>query len=372
MSLSPNDPLSALKRNPFSPLNGLKYPSSLGSSRYGHYMTFTAMVSTSSKYKGETTQKLGSSMPNLANLEKGLNALGSGSFASSLSRGIGNISAITAGILSGYDQNISSDVAEAATSFASDAFSSLGSNIKDIYTIITSPGSVSPVESASLYTPDSVSLGQLVSYSSISKTEALGNLGLGVESIAQGASIAEQMKNGGSAKQSLMGSTFNNPIIAEGIGKGGESVGALGKGASEMTLAKAGFAKNPQLEVIFKQVEFRTYQFNFTFTPKNAQEAQEVKKIIKFFRKHQLPELDQGGAGRYFVLPSFFQLEHFYQGSSNDNLHKFAPCVLTSIFIDYAPNGWVTYEDAFPVQTSMILAFQEIEIMTKERIEQGY
>lgn len=368
MSLSPNDPLSALKRNPFSPLNGLKYPSSLGSSRYGHYMTFTAMVSTSSKYKGETTQKLGSSMPNLANLEKGLNALGSGFITQAVSGISGIFNGITSG---GLDQNSAISAYNKTSDLIKDPLGKIGSGIKDIYSIITSPGSVSPVESASLYTPDSVSLGQLVSYSSINKTDALGNLGLGAETIAQGSSIAEQIQNG-SAKQSLMGSTFNNPMVAEGIGKGGQSVGALGKGASEMTLAKAGFAKNPQLEVIFKQVEFRTYQFNFTFTPKNAQEAQEVKKIIKFFRKHQLPELDQGGAGRYFVLPSFFQLEHFYQGSSNDNLHKFAPCVLTSIFIDYAPNGWVTYEDAFPVQTSMILAFQEIEIMTKERIEQGY
>lgn len=367
MSLSPNDPLSALKSNPFSPLTGLKYPSSLGSSRYGHYMTFTAMVSTSSKYKGETTQQLGSSMPNLANLEKGLNSLGSGF----ITQAVSGISGIFNGITGGYDQNAAISAYNKTSDLLKDPLGKIGSGIKDIYTIITSPGSVSPVESASLYTPDSVSLGQLVSYNSINKTEALGNLGLSVETISQGASIAEQIQNG-SAKQSLMGSTFNNPMVAEGIGKGGESTGALGKGASEMTLAKSGFAKNPQLEVIFKQVEFRTYQFNFTFTPKNAQEAQEVKKIIKFFRKHQLPELDQGGAGRYFILPSFFQLEHFYQGSSNDNLHKFAPCVLTSIFIDYAPNGWVTYEDAFPVQTSMVLAFQEIEIMTKERIEQGY
>lgn len=364
MSLLPNDPIADLKKNPFAPSNGLKYPSTLGSSRYGHWINFTAMVPTSSKYKGQTSQQLGSGIPNLSNMEKGLNNLGSATAS-----GVGSLVQKAGEALTGIP---SSGIASSISNSLG-FLGSVGTGLKDVYSIITSLGSVSPTDSISLYTPDSISLSQLTSYSSISKTEALGKVGLGAEAMGQMGSTYDKIKEGsGLGKESLMGSTFNNPMVGEGIGKLGQSAGVLGEGASQMSMAKGGYAINPQLEVIFKQVEFRTYQFNFTFTPKNAQEAQTVKEIIKQFRFHQLPELDQGGAGRYFIVPSFFQLEHIFQGNENTNLHKFAPCVLQSVFIDYAPNGWLTYEDAFPVQTTMVLAFQEIEIMTKERIKEGY
>lgn len=351
MTFNPQDPTADLNSDPFSYSGNWKYPLTLGSSRYGHWINFNAMVPSASRYKGETTQQLGSGIPNLSGMEKGLNSLGS----------------------SVADSKIGKIVDAIGGEGSADALSSFGSKAKDFYSIIMTPGSVSPSGGVSLYTPDSISLSQLITYNSISKTEALGNVGLAAEAAAQGGSAYDQINRGdGTAKGSLMGSTFNNPLAAEGIGVAGQKSGALGQGATQMALAKGGFAKNPQLEVIFQQVEFREYQFNFTFTPKNAKEAQEIKEIIDFFRFHQLPELDRGGAGRYFIVPSFFQLEHIYQGKLNSNLHKFAPCVLKSIFIDYAPNGWVTYEDAFPVQTMMVLAFQEIEIMTKERINQGY
>lgn len=379
MTLLPQGPAADMLKNPFAGTagGGLKYPSNLGSSRYGHWIQFTAMVPTASKYKGQLSSSLPNSMPNLSGMEKGLNALGSSvsssSIGSKIINGLGNISGVFSGITSGYDQQAAINAAASTPGAINSALGNLGSTAKQIYQIITSPGSVSPTDSISLYTPDSMSLSQLVTYTSISKTDALGNVGMGAEAAAQGGSVYDKIQQGdGTAKESLMGSTFNNPMVAEGIGYGGQKMGALGKGASQMTLAKGGYAKNPQLEVIFQQVEFREYQFNFTFTPRNAQEAQTVKEIITQFRFHQLPELDQGGAGRYFIVPSFFQLEHIFQGGENPHLHKFAPCVLKSVYVDYAPNGWVTYEDAFPVQTMLVLLFQEIEIMTKERIRDGY
>ena len=45
------------------------------------------------------------------------------------------------------------------------------------------------------------------------------------------------------------------------------------------------------MEVIFEKVGMRTFSYNFTFSPRNADETEDVQKIIKMFRFHMLPEL---------------------------------------------------------------------------------
>ena len=41
--------------------------------------------------------------------------------------------------------------------------------------------------------------------------------------------------------------------------------------------------------------------------------------------------------------------------------------------VDYAPEvGWVSFEDGMPVKTRLTLQFKETEIMTRDKIEQGY
>ena len=135
-----------------------------------------------------------------------------------------------------------------------------------------------------------------------------------------------------------------------------------------------GNAVNPQMEVLFTQIALREFQFDFSFTPKSAAEAQTVRDIIRMFRFHAAPELEgQSGAGRYLIVPSTFNIEYYFGSSQNQNLHQFSTCVLTSIIVDYAREvGWVTFDDGMPVKTYMTLNFKETEILTKQKIDQGY
>ncbi len=355
---SPSGPLKDLYTNKYDTqqgnykTGGLKFPLDLGSSRYGHWINFTAMVPSSSKYQGMSNSGPISQYPTFNTPEKYLNN------NKSLLNNVSDLFSGAANIGGGFG----------------DLARTIGDVAKAGYELIMSSGKMFAMGTVALYTPDSISLNQAVAYNSISKTDAMGTFGKGVEASAQAGSIYDAMKNGdGTAKQSLMGTTFKNPMAGEAIGAAGTAAGIFGQGASKHFMNKSGYAVNPQMEVIFEQVKFREYQFTFTFTPKTSAESDQIKEIIKFFRFHQLPELDQGGAGRYFIVPSFFQLDYIFNGSSNaPNLHKFQPAVLKSVFVDYAPNGWATYDDAFPVQTIMVLQFQEIKIMTKEEVELGY
>ena len=44
-------------------------------------------------------------------------------------------------------------------------------------------------------------------------------------------------------------------------------------------------------------------------------------------------------------------------------------CVLEGVSIDYAPNGWSTYNDGYPVQTTLVLNFKETTMYTKREFK---
>ena len=61
-----------------------------------------------------------------------------------------------------------------------------------------------------------------------------------------------------------------------------------------------------------------------------------------------------------------------YKGKRNENIFQINTCVLTKLSVDYAPAGWSTYTDGMPVQTTLSMQFKEMEILTKEKVNQGY
>ena len=44
-------------------------------------------------------------------------------------------------------------------------------------------------------------------------------------------------------------------------------------------------------------------------------------------------------------------------------------CVLKDIQVNYAPNGWATYTDGYPVQTTISLTFGEINLVNKNTMQ---
>ena len=137
-----------------------------------------------------------------------------------------------------------------------------------------------------------------------------------------------------------------------------------------------GQAKNPNLESVFKSVPFRSFNFPFTFAPKNQKEKDSVHKILQLFRFHMLPE-HQNDANGYFNVPSEFQITYMYRDKENTYLPRISRCVLKKVDIDYAPEGVISSlppdeRGAPPTIITMSLAFGETEIMTKETVAQGF
>ena len=137
-----------------------------------------------------------------------------------------------------------------------------------------------------------------------------------------------------------------------------------------------GQADNPYMEVLFDKMELRTFTYNFTFSPKNRDETMDVQKIIALFRFHMAPEL-KGEANRFLTLPSEFDIHYMYQdkagqASENDFYNKIATCVCTGCEVNYTPDGVKSFEGGAPTRITMNLTFQETELLTKERVNEGF
>jgi hypothetical protein len=237
------------------------------------------------------------------------------------------------------------------------------------------------MQSIVLHIPDTVQNTMLNEYDAISLTEALGMTGFIAQgSDAVGSGIADTLKevgssiaNGGSGRTKDRSSS-TSAAFSEALGAAAKATGQFGGGIEQVINASFGVAQNPQVEILYKTINHREFQFDFKFTPKSKAEADSVLKIIKAFRFHAAPELVKGGGGaRYFIPPSEFDIEYLFNMNGHPALHKFSTCVLLGVDVNYVTAGqFATFEDGTPVEIAMQLRFKEVEIMHKELIDQGY
>ena len=159
---------------------------------------------------------------------------------------------------------------------------------------------------------------------------------------------------------------------------GGAFVEALtgNEGAIPLANKVFGRADNPFVEVFFKDMAVRTFQYNFNFAPRNEEETMEIQQIIQLFRFHMAPELQERNS-RYLTLPSEFDIHYMYKAADgnsyeNDYYNRIGTCVLENVATNYTPNGVKSFGDGAPTQITMSLSFRETEVLTKAKINQGF
>ena len=228
-------------------------------------------------------------------------------------------------------------------------------------------------DSIALYMPDTLTFDYKQGFNTTSVTK---DLGLPGGLIQAGASLIDQLKSNASGLEKLGNMS---PFAAEAVKSkfGGDTL------FTALTSATGGaLAVNPQLEVIYQSPSFRNFRFQFMFYPRSEKEASDVLDIIDLFRYHQAPEIMSSSYGRYLIPPSEFDIKFYYNGVENTNIHSIGNCVLTDVALDFAPNGYQSYETlsnkpqkgktGMPVAIRMDLSFQETEIQTKSSLRNEY
>ena len=226
----------------------------------------------------------------------------------------------------------------------------------------------------SLYMPDTIDARYNATYSEVELTSQLGKTITTLRTIDHVTGTYNQAKEKGST--AIAAALSADPaVVKAAIDTTGNFLGA-GSELGEILLQGQGFAVNPQVQMIYKGLPLRSFALSFVFTPKSRTEAELVRNIIHLFKYHAAPELERGKTAStdsmFLIPPSLFNVQFMFKGGENKHLPKYDDCVLESIDVDYAPNGWTAHVDGAPVQTRLTLQFRELYIADRARLQSGF
>jgi hypothetical protein len=155
----------------------------------------------------------------------------------------------------------------------------------------------------------------------------------------------------------------------------GASMGSDLKGAM---LKADNQAINNFLEVMFTGIGHRKFSYTWKIAPKNAGESEAAFEIIQKFKEHMAPEKGGVGMGRYYTVPSEFDIFYMFRGEENQWLHKISSCVLINLDVNYTPNQYQTFrpqknrKGAPPVEMDLKLDFMETQLITRDLVQKGF
>jgi hypothetical protein len=139
----------------------------------------------------------------------------------------------------------------------------------------------------------------------------------------------------------------------------------------ESILARGlGIVPNSNLQLLFNNVTLRQFGFSYKMSPRNKDEAANVRRIIRFFKEGMAAKKQQGtgggGASLFLGTPDVFKLEYKSENKDIKGVNKFKICALQSFAVNYtAENQWESYADSEapgqPVSLIMEMQFKEIE-----------
>jgi hypothetical protein len=401
-------PLDALVGNEFKTTT-LRYPLDVGNADKAHYIVIyirrqkaSTAVSKELELKGgnaafeksrESLQAgaeqqirgaLSSATSSVQNVSKNFGS----EILGKINSGLNQINTSTNGALSGITSAISGAAGGAVSGlnnlFGKTSVSMTGSQAETTAFIDTSIKKITggstgllrttrlTTDAIALYMPDTLQY----DYQQGFDTPSIGGEMLGQIATA-GKSLAEQAdKDGGSAATREAAGAILTKLGQKTAQVAGELVG--GKGAKSGGLgftAVTGKVSNPMLELVYTAPQFREFNFEFTFYPRDEREALEAQRIIERLRFHQAPEL--ADASLYLIPPSEFDIKFYYAGAENPNIPPIAEgCVLQSMQVNYAPNGFSAYEvpgenkpalgrTGMPVAIQLTLSFKETTFFTK-------
>ena len=122
---------------------------------------------------------------------------------------------------------------------------------------------------------------------------------------------------------------------------------------------------NPNMELLFSDVTIRNFRFSFKLTPRNAKEAEQVKLIIRAFKRNMAPQAQGGvsdGSNFFLRTPNVFKLRYRSGNKNHPFLNRFKQCFLTDMQTTYTADGvYSVYEDGTPVSMQLDLSFKELQ-----------
>jgi len=173
---------------------------------------------------------------------------------------------------------------------------------------------------------------------------------------------------------------------------------------NDITGSTRGIVLNPNAELLYDSPELREIGMNWKLLPRNAAEAEDIKRIVKAFRGASLPswgeknyfttndaapdigitglknidneKLDRKAniSGSNFVhVPNMCKFTFMTGTGTNMNIIQFKPCAISKVQVNYTSDGtYASYKDGVPVATELTLNFVESKIVFAHEVEEGF
>lgn len=175
--------------------------------------------------------------------------------------------------------------------------------------------------------------------------------------------------------------TSASQLVTAGMEVGAQKAGMAGAGT-----ALTGTVLNPRLEKLFKQKDFRNFNFSWELYPRNKKEVEQVREIIEAFRYHAHPAMFDAGDKEQKVqiqlrVPAEFEIRFLSTNPDpnasgfveNEYIPRIGRCALTTISVDYTPNAiYSSFMDNSPTAITLSLQFSEMGLMTREVVDKGF
>jgi hypothetical protein len=211
-----------------------------------------------------------------------------------------------------------------------------------------------------LYMPPSIS----VQYNSKYGEDNIGALA----AAGAGAIDAFAGRNGADLTTAVKGALSEGKQGAETMIMG--VLNTVAPGATALLALEKGAVRTPKMELMFEGIGRREFSYEFTFIPKDADEAKTIEDIVYEFKYHMASNYTDT-TFREMEIPSFFNILYKYKNADNDYLNKISTCALEGLDVSYGGDRFVSYEGGVPQTTKISLKFKELEIITKSAIEAG-
>ena len=128
-----------------------------------------------------------------------------------------------------------------------------------------------------------------------------------------------------------------------------------------------GIIQNPNLELLFQKPTLRPFSFQFKMSARNKGEAEQIIKIIRFFKQNMSPQKGGGSGGTsanlFLKAPNTFQIHYMHKGTEeHPYIGRPKECAMTSFEVDYTPDGnYSTLKDGFMTSYTISMSLKELE-----------
>ena len=184
--------------------------------------------------------------------------------------------------------------------------------------------------------------------------------GLNIESIENAGQKIIDMMGGDATTASLTAAD----VLTKQLTASAVNVFDANVTANQLLARANGEIINPNLEILFSDVTLRNFSFRYKLVPRNQRESEQVKLIIRAFKRNMAPQaIGSDGASDFFLRsPNVFKLRYRTGNKNHPFLNKFKQCFLTDMQTRYTCEGvYSTYDDGTPVSIELNLTFKELQ-----------